>query len=60
MAENPPSRAGDWGSASDQGTKIPHGLGPLGLPATTREKPAGTQDPACPNWDMMQPNKTNE
>ena len=37
MVKNPPSNAGDLGSISDQGTKIPHVTGQLSPRAATTE-----------------------
>ena len=37
VVENPPSNAGDVGSIPGRGTKIPHAVGQLSLPATTTE-----------------------
>ena len=37
MVKNPPSNAGDVGSISGRGTKIPHAVGQLSLRATTTE-----------------------
>ena len=37
--KNPPSNAGDMGSISGGGTKIPHAPGQLSLCTATREKP---------------------
>ena len=37
MVRNPPSSAGDLGSVTARGTKIPRVAGPLSLYATTTE-----------------------
>ena len=42
MVKNPPSNAGDMGSISGGGTKIPHALGQLSPCATIRKKEAHT------------------
>ena len=48
MVKNPLSNAGDSGSVSGLGTKIPSAVKQLSLHATTREKPAGqNEEPEC-------------
>ena len=42
MVKNSPVSAGDMGSISDPGTKIPHPQGQLSLQATIREHPRAT------------------
>ena len=37
VVKNLPSNAGDLGSISDWGTKIPHAMGQLSLSATTKD-----------------------
>ena len=46
VVKNPPSNAGDMGSISGQGTKIPHAMGQLSLcPATTEPTHSGAHVP---------------
>ena len=44
MVKNPPYNAGDVGSISGQGTKIPHAVGQLSPRTATRER-----KPTCHN-----------
>ena len=52
MVNNPHCNAGDTGSISGRGTKIPHTVGQLSPCATTRERlGAATTDSVCSNED---------
>ena len=49
VVKNPPSNAGDVGSISGQGTKIPHATGQVSHHTATKRPHAATKTPVQPN-----------
>ena len=55
VVKNPPCNAGDTGSIPGQGTKIPHAMGHLSLPATTTELTLFNQSSRAANYRVHAP-----
>ena len=59
MGKNPPSNAGDADSIPDREMKIPRAgaTKPVCHNWGAHAAVGRMKGPACPNWDLMQPNK---